>query len=370
MSKGGGTQTVTQKADPWKGAQPTLTGGLSDLSKWYSSGYGRNPYPGSTVVPFSPFSEQGFGMAANRAVSGSPINSSASNLMTKTLNGDFLSPDTNPWLSGTFDLAAGKVRSALDSQFNKGGLLGGSNHEGAMASNLNDLATQLYGGAYESERGRQAQGMLFAPTLANQDYYDADVLSKIGSQYEGKAQESLTDMQNRYDFYNQEPYQRLLQLFNIANPVAGQGGVTQTTSPTNSNGVSSTLGGLASGASLLGSLGILGSGAAAGAAGAGSAAALLPLLAASDRNSKVNIETLDDASIIRAFHSVPAYKYYYKMGAGDNGAEQRIGPMAQDMAAALGGDGKTIPMPQEIGLLHATIGALLRKVEELEKRIG
>jgi membrane carboxypeptidase/penicillin-binding protein len=54
---------------------------------------------------------------------------------------------------------------------------------------LNDLATGIYGGAYDSERNRMQQAMQMAPGLANQDYVDLGQLSAVGSQREGLARE-------------------------------------------------------------------------------------------------------------------------------------------------------------------------------------
>lgn len=245
MAKGGGgTQTTVQKNEPWKDAQPYIRGGLSDLSKWYASDYGRNPFPGSTVVPFHPLTEQALGMTASRAMAGSPLIQAAQQQNLATQRGDFLNPESNPYLSRTFDLAAGKVRGALDSQFMRGGAsnYGGSMHQGAMAEQMGDLATKLYGGQYGEERNRQVGATMFAPQLAQQDYYDSGRLAAVGDAYQQQAGNVLQDSMKRWEFYNQAPYQRLQNFFNVVNP-ASQGYGTQTsTQPTNSNPLSGILG--------------------------------------------------------------------------------------------------------------------------------
>lgn len=246
MSKGGGTQTTTQTNDPWKPAQPYLKGGLSDLSKWYSSEYGREPFPGSSVVPFHPLSEQALGMTASRAMNGSPLTQAAQQQNLATQRGDFLNPESNPWLSKSYDLAAGKVRSSLDSQFNQSGGYGSSMHQGAMSENLGDMATKLYGGAYEGERNRQTQASMFAPQLAQQDYFDAGQLANVGSAYEQQAGNYVADAQKRWDFYQQSPYQRLGQFFNVANPVASQGSTGTSTQPGQKSNPLSTIIGIGS----------------------------------------------------------------------------------------------------------------------------
>ena len=248
MSKGGGgtTQNTSQNNQPWGPAVPYAKGALSDLGKWYSSDYGRSPFPGSSVVPFNPMTEHALGMTANRAMTGSPITQEASKQNLATQRGDYLpgSQSGNPYLGQAFDLGAGRVRSQLDSQFNSQGGYGGSLHQGAMADNLNNLATNIYGGAYDAERNRQTAATAFAPSLANQDYFDASQLANVGNAYETQAGNYVKDAMNRWDFYQNAPYKRLQQLTNITNPSAGLGGTSsgQQTQQTQQNPLTQILG--------------------------------------------------------------------------------------------------------------------------------
>lgn len=369
MSGGGGsTSTNTiQKADPWSAAQPYLKGALADAAKWYQGNAGRTFFPGSTVVPFSPFTEQALGMTADRAMAGSPLIRSAQTNLQNTVEGDFLDPSSNPWLSRTFDLAAGKVRSAIDSQFNASGGYGGSLHEGAMAENLGDLATKIYGGNYDAERTRQLQSMFFAPQMAQQDYFDAAQMAGVGSAYEGQAGNYLSDAIKRWEFSQNEPFMRLQQLASLINPIAGQGGTTQstTTQPSNSNTFSNVLGTGLGLTSLASALGLFGAGAA-GTAGAGAAAAMLPLL--SDRNMKTNIEPTDDDEVLDLVKRVGSDTYEYVPELGPEFGGLRMGPMAQNFSRELGGPDDRIPMPKLLGVLWSSNLALARKLDKLEKR--
>lgn len=243
MSKGGGKTTTVQNNDPWGPAQPYLKGGLSDLSKWYASDYGRQYFPGSTVVPFNPMTEQALGMTASRAMAGSPLISAAQQQNLATQRGDFLNPNSNPYLSQTFDLAAGKVRGALDSQFNNSGNYGSSMHQGAMAEQMGDLATKMYGGQYDAERNRQIQATLFAPQLAQQDYYDAGRLAAVGDAYQQQAGNYVNDAMQRWNFYQNAPYQRLQNYFGVLNPTAsGYGTSTSTQKGGGGNALSNIIG--------------------------------------------------------------------------------------------------------------------------------
>lgn len=342
MSKGGGGTTTVQNNDPWKPAQPYIKGGLSDLSKWYASDYGRQQFPGSTVVPFNPMTEQALGMTASRAMSGSPLIQAAQQQNLATQRGDFLSPDSNPWLSGAFDLAAGKVRSSLDSQFNKGGGAAGygsSAHQGAMAENMGDLATKMYGGHYGEERNRQTQASMFAPQLAQQDYFDFGQLAGVGNAFEQQAGNYVKEALGRWDWNQQEPFNRVKNYFGVLNPTAQPyAQQTQKESGGGSNPLSTIL-------------------------GIASTAAGLPIW--SDRDAKENIVPIDDSAILEKCAAVPGYAYNYKAIPGD-----RVGPMADDFASQYGGDGKAIPMPQLLGELWTAVSALTRKVRELEERLS
>lgn len=338
MSKGGGkTQTTTN--DPWKPAQPYLQQGMGDLAKWYSSDYGRQYFPGSTVVPFNPMTEQALGMTATRAINGSPLMQAAQQQNLATQRGDFLRPESNPFLSATFDAAAGKVRGALDSQFNQGGNYGGSMHQGAMASNLNDLASQMYGNQYGQERDRMTAATMFAPQLAQQDYYDAGRLAAVGDAYQQQAGNYVNDAMQRWDFYQNAPYQRLQQYSSILNPIAGMGGSQTAPKQGGSNALSNII-------------------------GIGSTLAGLPIW--SERDAKMNIEETDDDAIIDAFAKTPGYSYTYKI---DATGTKRVGPMADEFAAEFAGDGKTIYMPLMFGAMWAAMSAMARRIKQLEEGV-
>ena len=79
-------------------------------------------------------------------------------LLSSTLNGDFLSPDSNPYLQGTFDRAADLTRTRLASEF------AGNNRDlaataPARSEELQTLSSNIFGGNYQAERDRQMQGL-------------------------------------------------------------------------------------------------------------------------------------------------------------------------------------------------------------------
>lgn len=65
----------------------------------------------------------------------------------------------NPMLDRTFNKAAGQVRDNTNAAFSLAGRYGSGAHAATMGDTLNNLATSVYGGAYENERGRQMQAI-------------------------------------------------------------------------------------------------------------------------------------------------------------------------------------------------------------------
>ena len=210
------TQTTTTNPPAWQ--LPYLQYGLGQSKSYYDQG-------GTPVIPFSPYSEQALQGVAQRAQAGSPLVSAAQDYAQKSLNGGFLG--SNPYLDATFNKAALATQNQLASQFAGAGRNVGAS-EGLRSQQLNDLATQIYGGAYNQERQLQ-QGVLGSVLpLANQDYVDLGQLGNAGAAVEGKAQE-----------YANQPAQALDQYLGR---VTGNYGNT-TTSPLYKNTGASILGG-------------------------------------------------------------------------------------------------------------------------------
>jgi hypothetical protein len=76
MSDGGGSTTTTASSQPWSGAQPYLSDIMSQAKGLYNQGTSYAPF--NTVAPFSPATQQGLDMTAQRAINGSPIINTAS----------------------------------------------------------------------------------------------------------------------------------------------------------------------------------------------------------------------------------------------------------------------------------------------------
>ena len=190
---GGGGGGGTQRVEPPKYQLPFLQSGVQRADALY-----RQQVNGSNIAPLSTESQQALGGITARATQGSDVNRGASSLAATTLNGGFLG--ANPYLDATFNKAALATQGQLASQFAGSGRdVEGS--RGLRAQELNDLATSIYGGAYDAERNRQQQVLGMAPGIANQDYFDMNQLASVGASREGYQQELLDAPGNALDEY-------------------------------------------------------------------------------------------------------------------------------------------------------------------------
>lgn len=175
MSKGGKTQTTTTAPPSYQ--LPYLQYGMNQAQNLYQQG--------NQVAGFNPNQEQAMNMVYNRATSGDPTIGAAQGYVQNTLGGGFLG--SNPYLDDTFNKAALATQNQLASQFAGSG----RNVEQSMglrAQQLGDLATGIYGGAYENERNRMQGVLPYAQQLGNQGYTDAQALLGIGNQQQQQSQ--------------------------------------------------------------------------------------------------------------------------------------------------------------------------------------
>lgn len=260
-----GSQTTVQKSEPWEGQKPYLNQVYQQ-----AEGLRSNPmqyYPGSTVVPQSGQTLDALASMENRARTGSPIATEGNNQYLATLRGDYL--NSNPYLDAMYNRASrplvenyrNATAPSTQAAFARAGRYGSGAYDQAQSTNesnlgrsLGELATDIYGRSYESERGRQDQAMQGAPQYAQGDYLDAMQLANVGGQYEQQAGLNLQDAINRFNFTQQEPWTRL---GNYNSLIQGDYGRTNTITQPIYKQQSNTFGNILGG---LGGLGLLAGG--------------------------------------------------------------------------------------------------------------
>ena len=176
---GGSSGGSSQQVGPPKWQLPYIQQGYQGAQQLYQNG-------GTPVIPFSQETESALSRTTDRATNGSPLVQGAQAQALNTINGGFLG--SNPYLDQTFNRAALATQNQLASQFAGAGRNVGASEQ-LRSQQLNDLATGIYGGAYDAERNRQQQAIGMASGLANQDYVDLGQLASVGAQREGLARE-------------------------------------------------------------------------------------------------------------------------------------------------------------------------------------
>ncbi len=95
---------------------------------------------------------------------GSDLLGQAADLTGSTLAGDFLSPDSNPFLMDIFNRGADTITNRLNTSFAGAGRDLGAARPAAKQE-FSDLFANLFGGNFQAERGRQERALTAAQGL-------------------------------------------------------------------------------------------------------------------------------------------------------------------------------------------------------------
>ena len=201
------------------------------------------PYTGQRIADLAPEQTAGFDMTTNIAQNGTGATNAAESDYTKTMSGDYLNPDSNPYLKANVDAALDNVQTRVNSQFNNNNY-GTTAHQQTLADSLGEAANNAYGQNYASERSRMSSLQSMAPQYQSMAYQDAQNLTGVGDAYRSNAQDYLNlQYQNWQDQQNQ-PYKNLDTLASALNSAVGNQGSTTTTSssPVQSSGYANAIG--------------------------------------------------------------------------------------------------------------------------------
>lgn len=226
--KGGGSQTSTTVNTPWSGVQPYITDYLKRSQDQSNTGFDFNE--GDQISPFSPEQQYGLSMTTQRAIDGSPVMNAAQGNAFNTLQGNFMSPDSNPWLKENVDTAMNDVTGRINSQFGNNNF-GGTAHQETLGRGLGQVAAGMYGQNYDSERARQMQTMGLAPQMAESDYRDAQALLGVGDARQQLSQSYLDQANGLFNQNNQFPQTQLDNYGRAVSIGMGAGGNSSTTGP-------------------------------------------------------------------------------------------------------------------------------------------
>lgn len=210
---GGGTQTVTEKSEPWKGVQ-------DDMNFIYNQGRDiyRNDqadyYPNDTFLPYSPQTMSGLQGQLNYAggMGGALANATASD-SAYTLSGGYL--QGNPYLNDIVGDVTSDVMNSVNSTFSKGGRFGGAAHADTLADSVGGAAAQLRGQNYQNERENMARYQALAPQSFQTGMMPYQTAVGVGGDLEAKEYEALNADMNRWNYNENQRYNELAKYNNL-----------------------------------------------------------------------------------------------------------------------------------------------------------
>jgi hypothetical protein len=223
-------------------------------------------------------------------LSGAPgATTEAQNFLRSTAAGDMVGQ--NPYLKAAYDQAAEGVTAGVQSTFARGGRTGSGLATRALGDSLGNLATNLYGGAYQSERANQLaaqqslgnmsaqdrqqqlaalQGLsgaytgqqtnqirtaALSPTFAQQDFTGLQAGLSAAGAYQSDLQNQYTTDMNKYYEAQKQPYNALSAYNGFLSGLPYASTQTNSGAPSYYSTAANVLGGLGGAASIYNSLG-------------------------------------------------------------------------------------------------------------------
>lgn len=169
------------------------------------------PFWGTRYQDINTDQREAIDMIRQRAMKGSGTMDNAESSLNKIIAGG----QTNPYL----DQMVSKAQDSVRSQFNTGavnsGSFGNSGLQEQFANNLGDVATQMYGQAYDADRNRQLQGIGMAQQFANQPYQDAAQLMGAGQVLQDRDQLNRDWKYQQYQEQQDLPYKQLAAMSGV-----------------------------------------------------------------------------------------------------------------------------------------------------------
>jgi len=170
-TKTSSTQTINTATTqaPYSPVIPHLDTYLADTAALYTGG----------APQISAMEQQGYDAVKAAAAAPSGISGAIAE-NNKTLSGQYLTPDTNPYLADIAKRVSGIAGSNANSAFAGRGRSGSGLAGYYAGKGVGDSLTDLYGSAYEAERGRMGSAVAAAPGLEAGKYVTPQALISSG----------------------------------------------------------------------------------------------------------------------------------------------------------------------------------------------
>ena len=234
---GGGNQTSTTVQSIPAELKPLATAYTNKAINLGGQSY--NPFQGQRYANLNPTQNLGIQSTINRAVGGSRTIDNAERALNENITGG-----PNPYLDSIVNQAQGSVvrnyqnnaipqllgSSMSSGSFGNSGVTAAARESGNdLQENLGDIATQIYGGAYETDKARQLQSIGQAQSFGNQAYTDAGQITNAGQILQDQAQRPLDFNFQQYQDREGLPYRQLAAMSGVFGSNLGSSSQTNTT---------------------------------------------------------------------------------------------------------------------------------------------
>lgn len=225
----GGSQQVVQNSEPWSAQRPFLQN-VYNLAQGAYGQTSKKPYDGPLTVNPNQQQTQALNQQAQIAGQLSGSGQEVINLGQAQARGDYLSPDSNPYLKDTVNAALRPIQQRFDTEVipslssaaKVGGAYGNSQDEKFRALAAEQLgktqqetAAKIYLDNYARERAIQQQ----SPGLINQgiglQLAPTDILYNAGAQQRAFDQDAANNERQRFLINQQAPWQGLNEYASI-----------------------------------------------------------------------------------------------------------------------------------------------------------
>lgn len=180
-------------------------------------------YDGQRYADLNNTQQAGIGMVQDRALNGSATMDNAESNLNKFIQGG----NTNPYLDSMVQKAQDSVKSNFNTSAVNSGSFGNSGLQQQYAAGLTDVATQMYGNAYNTDQANRMQAIGMAPTFGNAAYQDAGQLLNAGNLQQQQVQNNLDFGYQQYQDAQNTPYKKLQTIGGVVGQAQGS---TSTTS--------------------------------------------------------------------------------------------------------------------------------------------
>lgn len=232
-NSGGTSQTTQSIPDELKPLASAYTSKAINLGN-----QGFTPYGGQRFADLNGTQTSAIDKISNRAMNGNATMNQAEGALQGVLAGG----QTNPYLDSLVSKAQGSVadnfntmvKPQTETAMARSGSFGNAgltetmqNQQKAAGTQMADIATGMYGAAYDGDRARQLQGLSLAPTFGNQAYTDADQMLKAGQIKQDQAQQGMDFNFSQFQEQQNLPYKQLSAMSGVFG--SGLGGASSTT---------------------------------------------------------------------------------------------------------------------------------------------